>query len=83
MPEFELKDFQLGSARDLFPFSSESKMVQKGAEIFLIFFSIKLGLKIIIFNSKNTYCHIKIQKIDHKIDYNHDTVTKLEFDCSS
>ena len=25
-PELELKDFQLGSARDLFPFSSKSKI---------------------------------------------------------
>ena len=28
---------------------------------------------------KNTYFHIQI----HKIDHNHDTGTKLEFDCSS
>ena len=33
-PELELKGFQLGSARDLFPFSSKSKIGQKRAEIF-------------------------------------------------
>ena len=32
-PELELKDFQLGSARDLFPFSSKSKIGRKRAEI--------------------------------------------------
>jgi hypothetical protein len=32
---------------------------------------------------KNTHCNIKIQKIDQKIDYNHDTGIKLEFDYSS
>ena len=26
-------------------------------------------MKIIIFDSRNTNCHIKIQKIDHKVDY--------------
>ena len=33
-PELKLKDFQLGSARDLIPFSSKSKLGQKQAEIF-------------------------------------------------
>ena len=40
-PELKLKDFQLGSARDLFPFSSKLKIDQKRAEIdwlILIFF---------------------------------------------
>jgi hypothetical protein len=40
-PELELKDFQLGSARDLFPFSSKSKIGRKRAEnliLNLIFF---------------------------------------------
>ena len=32
-PELELKDFQLGSARDLFYFSSKSKIGPKRAEI--------------------------------------------------
>ena len=32
-PELELKDFQLGSARDLFHFSSKLKIGQKRAEI--------------------------------------------------
>ena len=35
-PELELKDFQLGSARDLFPFSSKSKIGRKQAEILMI-----------------------------------------------
>ena len=30
-PQLELKDFQLGSARDLFSFSLKSKISQKGA----------------------------------------------------
>ena len=34
-PELELKDFQLGSARDLFPLSSESKIGRKRAEILI------------------------------------------------
>ena len=39
-PELDLKNFQLGSARDLFPFSSKSKNGQKRAEffIFILFF---------------------------------------------
>ena len=41
-PELKLKDFQLGSARlgsarDLFPFSSKSKIGRKRAEIFIFF----------------------------------------------
>ena len=32
-PELELKDFQLGSARDLFHFSSKSKIGRKRADI--------------------------------------------------
>ena len=36
-PELELKDFQLGSARDLFPFSSKSKIGRKQAETFIFF----------------------------------------------
>ena len=31
--QLELKDFQLGSARDLFPFSSKSKIGRKRAKI--------------------------------------------------
>ena len=37
-PELELKDFQLGSARDLFPFSSKSKIGRKRAEILILIF---------------------------------------------
>ena len=36
-PELELKDFQLSSARDLFPFSSKSKIGRKRAEIYIYF----------------------------------------------
>ena len=36
-PELELKDFQLGSARDLFLFSSKTKIGRKRAEIFIFF----------------------------------------------
>ena len=35
-PQLELKDFQLGSARDLFPFSSKSKIGRKRAEILIL-----------------------------------------------
>jgi hypothetical protein len=35
-PQLELKDFQLGSARDLFHFSSELKIDQKRAEIWIL-----------------------------------------------
>ena len=44
-PELELKDFQLGSARDLFPLSSKSKIGRKQAEIliFKIFFFMLLN----------------------------------------
>jgi hypothetical protein len=31
-----------------------------------------------VFNSRNTYCLTKIHKNAHKIDYNHDTGSKLE-----
>ena len=34
-PGLELKVFQLGSARDLFPFSLKSKIGKKRAEIFI------------------------------------------------
>ena len=37
-PELELKDFQLGSACDLFPFSSKSKIGRKRAEILILIF---------------------------------------------
>ena len=37
-PELELKVFQLGSARDLFPFSSKSKIGWKWAEILILIF---------------------------------------------
>jgi hypothetical protein len=35
-PELELKNFQLGSARDLFPFSSKSKISPKRAKILIL-----------------------------------------------
>ena len=35
-PQLELKDFQLGSARDLFPFSSKSKIGRKRVEILIL-----------------------------------------------
>ena len=37
-PQLELKDFQLGSARDLFPFSSKSKIGRKRAEILILIY---------------------------------------------
>ena len=40
-PELELKYFQLGSTRDLFPFSSKSKIGRKRAEIFIFIFFFK------------------------------------------
>ena len=66
----ELKDFQLGSAHDLFHFSS--KIGRKRAEIrfsvedlFLIIFYNKLVLKMTKyaarFNSKNTFCADKFR----------------------
>ena len=36
-PELELKDFQLGSARDLFPFCSKLKIGRKRDEILRMF----------------------------------------------
>ena len=35
-PELKLKDYQVGSAHDLFPFSSKSKIGQKRAEILIL-----------------------------------------------
>ena len=75
--------FSSAQLMTFFHSARNQKLAKNELKFFWYFFSIKLGLKIYIFNSKNTYCHIKIQKIDHKIDYNHDTGTKLEFDCSS
>ena len=41
-PQLELKDFHFGSARDLFPFSSKSKIGRKRAEILILIFLIFL-----------------------------------------
>ena len=37
-PELKLKDSQIGSARDLFPFSSKSKISQKQDESLILTF---------------------------------------------
>ena len=37
-PELKLKDFQLGSTRDLFPLSSKSKIGRKQAKILILIF---------------------------------------------
>ena len=41
-PELELKDFQLGSARDFFPFSSKSKIGRKRAEKLILVWFLKI-----------------------------------------
>ena len=42
-PELELKDFQLGLARDLFPLSSKSKIGQKRADFFFLLFLVYIA----------------------------------------
>ena len=44
-PELELKDFQLGSARDLFTLSLKPKIGQKPAEILILLFGIIILVK--------------------------------------
>ena len=76
-PELELKDSQLGSARDLFLFSSKSKIGRNEPKflIFLIFFH--LCSYILVSTSQNTFYLIYIHTNYHSFGYNHDAVRTL------